>query len=206
MSVGPLQVGITGGIGSGKTTVCKVFEILNVPVYYADDRAKHLMNHDEGLKSAIIEVFGVNTYSKDGKLDRRYLSETVFASNKMVEKLNALVHPKIREDYMLWTLSYNQNPYLLREAALLVETGMYKQLDFLITVFAEVNTRIIRVLERDPHRSEKQIREIIKKQVSEGERQSKADVTLNNNGNQLLIPQILDLHDTLIKKANSLAI
>lgn len=122
-----LLVGITGGIGSGKSTVCKIFEVLSVPVYYADDRAKYLMHHDLNLVLALKDTFGTEIY-KDGQLDRALLASRVFADKVELAKLNALVHPVVAQDTIEWQMAHSAAPYTLREAALLFETGTYKSL------------------------------------------------------------------------------
>lgn len=189
-------VGITGGIGSGKSTVCEIFRTLGIPVYEADVRAKFLMQHDQKLKAQIIEAFGNESY-QNGQLDRHFLANKVFNDPKEVARINALVHPAVGQDFNSW-LSVQQAPYILKEAALLIESGSYKQLDFLINVFAPLELRIERVRQRDPQRSLKEINEIIGKQVSEERRSELADAIINNDGDTLLIPQVLELHNKLI--------
>lgn len=189
-------VGITGGIGSGKSTVCEIFKTLGIPVYDADTRAKHLMQHDESLKTEIIQTFGDESYHK-GQLNRQYLASKVFRDPDQVAKINALVHPAVTTDFNAW-IKEQQAPYVLKEAALLIESGSYKQLDFLINVFAPINLRIMRVQKRDPQRSLKEIKEIIGKQVSEEKRSELADAIINNDEHELLIPQVLKIHRRLI--------
>ena len=194
----PYQVGITGGIGSGKSLACRVFRILGIPIYEADARAKWLMNHNPELKAQLSEAFGESAYQEDGSLNRRYLAEQVFGDSDQVAKLNSLVHPKVREDGLAWAKDHADAPYILREIPLLFETGAEKTLDATITVSAPEELRIERVKTRDPQRSEKEVRGILSKQASEEERLSKADHVLYNDEKQLLLPQIIGLHEKLV--------
>ena len=132
----PILVGITGGIGSGKSTAAKLFEILGVPVYYADDRGKNLLVENTTLCRNVIREFGPESYFDDGSLNREFLAKTVFPNTELLEKLNTLVHPALVQDFENWVSANNQKPYLLKEAALLFETGSYKALDKTICVLA----------------------------------------------------------------------
>ncbi|UXX80082.1 dephospho-CoA kinase [Reichenbachiella carrageenanivorans] len=189
-------VGITGGIGSGKSTVCKIFEVLNIPVYAADDRAKFLMQYDPSLIKQITNTFGEASYS-NGTLNRSHLANVIFSNPKETEKINALVHPVVAQDFGSWR-AQQHSPYVLKEAALLIESGSYQSLDFLINVYAPIDTRIHRVQQRDPQRSIDEIKGIIDKQTSEERRTAVANAIINNDGNQLLIPQVLAIHQQLI--------
>jgi len=188
-------VGITGGIGSGKSTVCKIFETLGIPVYQADDRAKYLMQHDAQLISSIKKTFGEKSY-ENSVLNRTYLAKVIFSDAKQTAKINALVHPVVGRDFELW-LEDQSSYYVIKEAALMIESDSYKQLDFLINVFSPLETRISRIQKRDPQRSLEEINGIINKQVSEEERAKLADVIINNNNENLLIPQVLSIHKQL---------
>lgn len=195
----PLQVGITGGIGSGKSLVCRVFSLLGVPVYDSDHRAKALMTTDGILISQIKKEFGDLSYDDHG-LNRRYLAKTVFGDKVKLTKLNQLVHPRVGADYTRW-LSRQDSPYILKEAALLYESGSYQQLDRVIMVWADENVRIKRVLARDPHRTNQQVKDIIKQQWSDNEKRERADRVIYNDESLLLIPQILSLHNEFINSA-----
>ncbi len=182
-------VGVTGGIGSGKSVVCKIFECLNVPVYYADDRAKWLMRNDVDLIKGIIETFGQESYP-EGVLNTRFLSKTVFSNKDQLDRLNALVHPAVAKDVNRW-IDQNQDSFLLiKEAALLFETGSYKELDYVITVAAKEETRIRRVLARDPQRSREEIVQIMGKQMPQEEKMELADYVIDNNDDDALIRQV----------------
>ena len=187
-----LRIGITGGIGSGKSTVARIFSLLGVPVYNADERAKWLMVHDENLISNIITQFGQDSYI-DGQLNRQYLAEKVFKDELLVEKLNTLVHPAVASDFADWSSNYSSG-YVLKEAALLFETGSYNELDATILVASPIELRIKRIEKRDPQRSREQIENIISRQIAIDEALSLADYVIDNDDSKLLIPQVLGLH------------
>lgn len=187
-----LQVGITGGIGSGKSIVCKIFRTLGVPIYDADSQAKRLMTTDTGLVASIKEEFGEMSYLSNGEFNRAYLAEKAFSSNEQTKKLNALVHPAVAKDYATWA-GVQTSPYTIKEAALLIESGSYQQLDKLIVVTAPIGLRITRIKNRDPFRSESEIRNIMAKQLSDQEREASADFLIKNNESELLVAQVLEL-------------
>lgn len=189
----PKQIGITGGIGSGKSTVCKIFAALGIPIYEADSRAKWLMSNDLQLIQKIKDTFGEAAYTTDNQLDRQYIASQVFNDGDKVKLLNSIVHPKVGEDYLDWVNANQSAPYLLNEAALMYESGRYKTLDKVITVFAPVELRVQRVLARDPQRSQAEIEAIMQKQISEEEKIAKADYIIYNDNEQLVIPQVLNL-------------
>ncbi len=191
------KVGITGGIGAGKSIVSKVFKLLGIPVYDADERAKYLMNHHEELRDEIIREFGEQAY-KDGGLNRSYLATHVFNDEKKLKILNGLVHPRVGEDYRNWLNEHRLSPYTLKEAALLFEAGTYKQLDKVIFVSAPEKIRIERVLLRDPHRTADDIKKIIHTQWPEEKKKELADFVINNDNDHLVIPQILKFHNKMI--------
>jgi dephospho-CoA kinase len=190
----PLQIGITGGIGSGKSIVCKVFAALGVPVYDADSRAKAIMTTDGILVSQIKEEFGDLAYNVDGSLNRTYLSEQIFQQAGKREKLNALVHPRVAADTERWVNEHKGSKYIVREAALLFESGAYKKLDAIIVVAAPVALRIKRVRQRDPHRTEEAIQQIIETQMPEEESRERANFIIENDEAQLVLPQVIKLH------------
>jgi dephospho-CoA kinase len=190
----PLQIGITGGIGSGKSLICKIFSCLGVPVYDADSHAKELMTTDGILVSDIKKEFGVLSYSVNGGLNREYLSKQVFNDPERLRTLNNLVHPRVGIDFNRWTDQRKGHPYVLKEAALLFESGSYKSLHKVIVVYANEALRIQRVLKRDPHRTADQVRAIIRNQMPEEEKLKRADFTIRNDETTLLIPQVLSLH------------
>ncbi|HRP40094.1 MAG: dephospho-CoA kinase [Chitinophagales bacterium] len=195
-----LRVGITGGIGSGKTTACKLFEKLGVPVYYADNRAKELMVDDKQLRHSIIQNFGAESYLEDGSLNRLYLSSVVFSEEKKLELLNSLVHPVVAADSESWNsiLERKNFAYSLREAALLIETGSYKLLDKLIVVTAPEEDRIKRVMLRDGS-SEQQVKSRINAQMPDSEKLKLADFIIENTDLISLAQQVKDIHERIMK-------
>ncbi len=188
-----LQIGITGGIGSGKSLVCKIFQCLGVPVYDADSRAKALMTTDGILISGIKKEFGNLSYHTDGTLNRKHISEAAFGHPEKLKALDELVHPRVAENYSHW-VGEQSYPYVIKEAALLFEAGSYKSLDKIIVVSAPEQLRVKRVLERDPNRSEQMVRDIISSQMPESEKKNKADFVVINDESRLVIPQVVELH------------
>ena len=188
-----LSVGVTGGIGAGKSIVCSVFSILGVPVYDADIRARWLMENDPTLRQQIIEKFSKTAFIR-GRINRNWLAGEVFSNTRLLKKLNTLVHPLVRVDFAEWERLHQESPYVIKEAALLIETGSHLVLDKIVLVTAPEKERINRILERDIHRNEEQIRDIIQKQLGDEEKERHADYVLKNDGSALLIPQILQLH------------
>jgi dephospho-CoA kinase len=191
-----LKIGITGGIGSGKTTVARIFEVLGIPVYYADDAAKRIMNEDELLKQQIIKEFGPESY-EEGKLNRQYLASVVFRDKKKLAVLNALVHPATIRNSNLW-MKNQSTPYAIREAALIFESGVQGQLDYVIGVSAPVELRIGRAMERDKLTRE-QVLERMDRQINETIKMRLCDFVIVNDGKKPVIPQVLKLHEKLLK-------
>ena len=190
-----LRVGITGGIGSGKTTVARIFEVIQIPVYYADEVAKKLMNEDEALKKLIVEHFGDSSYT-GGKLNREYLASVVFSDKQKLALLNSLVHPATIRQSNLW-MKRQVTPYALREAALIFESGVQAQLDYVIGVSAPIELRIQRAMKRDGLTRE-QVQERIRRQINENIKMKLCDFIIINDGLIPLIPQVLKLHEKLI--------
>lgn len=199
----PMQIGITGGIGSGKSLICQIFNRLGVPSYDADSRAKWMMDHDPELRASIQSEFGHDAYLPDGSLNRDLISKLIFNESPKIEILNRIVHPAVGQDYLLWAEQNNNNAYLLKEAALIFESGSNKLLDRVITVFAPVDIRIERVLTRDRNRDRDQVKSIISKQWPEEERQAHADFIIRNDNTTLVIPQVLKIHHELILQAKN---
>lgn len=197
----PLLIGITGGIGSGKSTVCKIFEVLGVPIYYADDRGKQLLTENEMLVEQVKSEFGVQSYTSDGNLNRSYLADIVFSKPAKLEKLNSLVHPAVAQDFKVWVESKSDCPYVLKEAALLFETTSYKSLNEVICVYASKKTRIERVLLRDLQRTLEQVEQIMGQQTSDGVRKKLSTYAIQNDSDSLLIPQVMKVHKAILKSA-----
>ena len=196
----PYLLGITGGIGSGKSTVSKIFEVLGVKIYQSDDMAKYLMENDNKLISSIINYFGKESYI-DGKINKEYISKNVFYDKEKLKTINNLVHPVVINDFKKWCLINKNEKILIKEAALLFASKSYKELDFIICVYAEKKLRISRILKRDSYRTKDQIEHIIKSQLTDKESFEKADYILENNEKSLLLPEVIDLYEKIRKKA-----
>lgn len=192
-----IKVGLTGGIGSGKTTVAKVFETLGIPVYYADDQTKYLMNNNEGLKTSIIKHFGDDVYKK-GELDRKYLASIVFNNKEKLELLNSLTHPLTIRDAEEW-MTRQTTPYIIKEAALLFESGAAERLDYIIGVYAPQHIRVKRVMERDNLPVE-EIMKRISRQIDEEMKMKLCNFVITNNDQQLVIQQVLELHKKFLSE------
>lgn len=194
-----IKAGITGGIGSGKTTACKLFEQLGVPVYYADDRAKYLMQNEPFVIDAIMRAFGNDVYT-DGTLNRKLLADRAFGDKDKVAKLNSIVHPAVFLDNDKWLAEQQKknHAYVLKEAALLIETGSYKKLDKLIVVTAPEDVRIERIRARDNSTVE-EVRARIQHQLPEEEKIKLADFVITNSGDiSLLQQQVQAIHEQLL--------
>lgn len=189
-----LQIGVTGGIGSGKSTVTRLFNCLGIPVYDADSHAKKLMTTDGILINGIREEFGNLAYDAAGRLDSRYIASQVFNDPERLKRLNQLVHPRVFQDHENWLGAQRSKnvPYVVKEAALLLESGA-KLPDHVVVVTAPVELRMKRVMARDK-RDPAQVRQIMDRQLSEEQMIARADAVIVNDENSLLIPQVLELH------------
>jgi len=193
-----LKIGITGNIGSGKTTVSKIFEVLGIPVFYADDEAKKVMINDAVLVDELKQTFGAEAYFADGSLNRKYIAGIVFNNTTELEKLNAIVHPATFRAFDNWQKQYTDVPYILKEAALLFESDSYKLCDKTIMVTAPLDLRIERVMLRD----KLDRAEILKREYRQftGEKKlALADFSIKNDNTELVIPQVLALHEQFIR-------
>lgn len=197
-----LKVAITGGIGSGKSTICKMFEILGIPIYHADARAKELMVTDENLIQKIKNLFGEEAYLEDGSLNRAYIANIVFKDKKILEQLNAIVHPAVFVDTDQWHHSQSGVPYTLKENAILFESGGHQLVDKTILVVAPEEVRIQRVIDRDDT-TEEAVRDRISKQLPDEEKIKLADFVILNDGKAPLVSQVLRVHDALIQLNNT---
>jgi len=197
-----LKIGITGGIGSGKTTVSKVFEVLEIPVFYADDLAKSVMQTDELLVESIKKTFGSEAYNADQALNRKYLADIVFNDEQKLAKLNQLVHPAVFRAFDAWLAVQRKVPYILKEAALLFESGSYKLCDKNILVTAPEELKIKRVMQRD-NISAGEVKARMNKQFTEAQGIKLADFIIRNDEEYLLIPQVMRLHEELVNGQNS---
>ena len=190
-----LKIGITGGIGSGKTTVAQVFEVLGIPVYNADKAAKRLMNEDEALKEKIKQQFGNDVY-KNEKLDNKHLAQIVFSSEEKLNILNSMVHPATINDANAWMLKQS-TPYTLKEAALLFESGAAELLDYVIGVWAPAPLRLQWVMQRD-NSSREEVMARMNRQMDEDIKMKLCNFIITNDEQQLLIPQVIALHEKLL--------
>lgn len=199
----PLQIGITGGIGSGKSVVCKLFSCLGIPVYNADSRAKWLTNHNPQIIESVIALLGSESYTKEGLYNTSYVSSLVFKNDDLLKKLNAIIHPVVMQDTTDWVGSHARSPYVVKEAAIMNRAGDGNALDYVVVVEAPLELRVARILQRDK-RSEEEIRSIVKRQVSDDERKQVADFFIYNDEESALIPQVLKLHEvfTVGKRLN----
>jgi dephospho-CoA kinase len=188
-----LNIGLTGGIGSGKSTCAAIFKELGVPIYNSDDEAKRLMISDESLMAGLIEIFGQAAYLSDGKLNRSHLSSQIFNNKKLLQQMNALVHPAVRADAQRWVSAHQNKPYVIQEAAILFETGAYKAFDKMILVTAEEELRIDRVMKRD-NIDRASVLARISNQLPEQDKIGLADFIIYNDGSKGLITQIIEVH------------
>jgi dephospho-CoA kinase len=199
MSGKPLKIGITGGIGSGKTLVSKIFSLLDIPVYNADARARFIMNTDEEVIEKVKDTFGEEAFQND-MLNSAFVSRQVFNDEEKLRRLNSFVHPKVAIDFKSWVAEFSKSPYILKEAALLYEAGSYKDLDKIIVISSPTELRIKRVLHRDPQRTEAAVKAIIAKQWADEEKVKRADYVIVNDDKNMVIPQVLKLHQEFSNK------
>ena len=192
-----LKIGLTGNMGSGKTTVSKIFEILGIPVFYADDEAKNVMVTDNQLVDDIRSAFGEPAYFSDGTLNRKHISAIVFNNKAELAKLNSIVHPAVFRAFDTWLKNHSHSAYVVKEAALLFESDSYKLCDYTIMVQAPGEQRVKRVMERDGLTRE-EVERRNSNQFSEEKKTELADHTIKNDETQLVIPQVLALHQVFL--------
>jgi len=195
-----MKLGITGGIGSGKTSVCKVFNVLGIPVFSADPEAREIMDNDRKIRRAINEIVGKNIYP-GGKLGRMELASLIFNDRDLLEKVNSLVHPVVFEHFNRWA-EKQTTPYVIMEAAILFESGASKLVDRVATIVAPVEERISRVTRRNKLNRE-QVMERIKNQMTDDQRIKMSDYVINNSENDMIIPVILRINEDLLTHLNS---
>ncbi len=194
----PLIVGLTGGIGSGKSTVCEVFKHLQIPVYDSDTEAKRLMQENPDLISFLKKEFGEHIFDKKGKLQRKQLAALVFQDKGKLQKLNGAVHPAVYQDFIQW-VKKQESPYVLKESALISKKDqMPVPYDLIVAVLAPEALRLQRVIRRD-QTEEEQVKKRMRHQISDAERKAQADYILINDEEHLLLPQILDLHKKIMQ-------
>jgi dephospho-CoA kinase len=190
----PIQVGVTGGIGSGKSVVCRIFQCLGISIYEADERARWLTNHDPLIRQEVTDLLGPQSYAEDGSYNRPYVASRVFSNASLLQQLNQIIHPRVFADTDQWLRRHQASPYVIKEAALMNKAGDKNTLDYVVVVTAPLELRIARVRARD-HRADSEIRAIIERQVSEDARLKLADFVVENDSHSALIPQVLHLHD-----------
>lgn len=192
-------VGLTGGIGSGKTTILNCFKSYGIPVYIADYEAKALMNRSKVIRRKLIALFGESAY-KDEKLNRSYLSSQIFNNKSLLAKMNAIVHPKVASHFKNWLKKQNA-PYIIKEAAIIFENNLENQYDFIITVVADENLRIERVMKRDGTSREK-VMSIIRNQLSDEEKVKRSNFVITNNDLTKAKNEALEIHQQILQRIN----
>ena len=191
-----IKIGLTGGIGSGKTLVSKVFSQFGIPVFNADYNAKLILNQDIEVISEITKHFG-DLYSLEG-INKEKFASIIFNNPKDLKKVNAIIHPKVLEYFNSWVTKQQNADYIIKEAAILFESNTHKDLDMTINVHADELVRINRVVKRDKSTIEN-VKSRIKNQISDNDRINIADFTIYNNGDRMLLPQILEIHNKILK-------
>ena len=194
-----LRVGITGGIGSGKTTVCKLFELQGIAIFYADQEAKKAMSTDQQLMSDIRTQFGNDIYSSEGTLNRSKLASIVFNDDRQLAMLNSIVHPAVFRLFDEW-VDQQTSAYVIKEAALLFESNSYKDCHSTILVKSPELMRISRVVKRD-RITEQDVLKRMAKQLGDNEKEKLSEYVIINDERTLIIPQVLDLHSEFLKRA-----
>jgi len=191
------KVGLTGGIGSGKSFVARVFESLDIPVYYSDKEAKSLMYKDKVLKDSIKALLGIKAYHNNGRPNRSYIASKIFNDKKLLNKINALVHPAVKRDFELWA-NRQKSLYVLEESALLFEIKSQSFFEKIILVIADEDVRVARVMKRDKT-TQKAVMSRISKQLKDDKKIPLADFIVDNNGNKSILQQVLKIHKKILK-------
>ncbi len=191
-------IGLTGGIGSGKTTVAEIFKVLGIPIYNSDQRAKYLMNHSPELIAKIKANFGEESY-KNNTLNREYIASVIFHDKTKLQTINNIVHPAVAKDFEQWANKQTTAPYIIKESAILIESGGHQHVDKIIVVTAPTNLRIKRVQQRD-NATKKEVEARLNNQMSDKERKTYADYLINNDSKQSLIKQVLIIHKSILEE------
>lgn len=195
-----IKLGVTGGIGSGKTSVCRVFNVLGIPVFSADQEAREIMENEGGIIRRINTITGKNLY-RDGSLNRKELATLIFNNNVLLEKVNALVHPVVVDHFNKWEKEQS-SPYVIMEAAILFESGASKYMDRIATIIAPKEERVERVVQRSGLTKE-QVLERMRNQLNDDERIKRSDYVINNSENDMIIPSILKIHELILTFINT---
>lgn len=198
-----LKIGLTGSIGSGKSTIAKVFSLLGVPVYLSDIEAKRFLD-DHAVVQLIAEKFGVQIINAEGKIDRVQLASIVFNDKTHLKWLNSIIHPMVRRHFFDWVESMKHHPYIIQESAIMLETGFSSYFHKVIVVTCPLEERINRVLSRDKM-TRQQIMERMQNQWTEELKVEKADILIDNSDYSLAVPQIISVHEKIIEEAHNFA-
>jgi dephospho-CoA kinase len=195
------KIGITGGIGSGKSTVCRLFKNLGVPVFIADVEGKKILNEEKEVKKVVKEQFGSDMYTADGSIDRLRMAQLVFNDPRELERLNQIVHPKVQEVFEEWVMEQEHAPYVIKEAAILFESGAYYVLDKIVNVFAPKEQRIKRIMKRDGS-SREDVLKRMRFQYSDEQRNQLSDyIIMNEDGDEdNILPQVMTLHEIFLNE------
>lgn len=196
-----VKIGVTGNMGSGKSTVCSIFEQLGWPVYYSDIRAKWLMNNQDQLKKGIIDLLGSESYLVDGKVNRPFVSNKIFNAPDLLQKLNHLVHPAVKDDFNNWCLGNKKYKYLVKESALIFEAQLQNDLDVIVVVSTPLNTAVKRVMKRD-HLSKEHVLKKLKNQMPEEEKKKLADFVINNEDSKNLVKNTMEVYRLIRQNYN----
>lgn len=192
------QIGLTGGLGAGKSVIARVFKAMGIPVYDSDLAARRLMEKNSHLREGLIALFGEEVFDADGRLERKKITSQVFENEELLASLNALVHPAVKTDYLMWINKQDSScAYVIREAAIMLETGLYHDLDSIILIDAPEELRIQRVMKRDG-RSREEIKAILSRQWIAEKKRAFASFIINNDGTELILPIIIKIHQQLI--------
>jgi dephospho-CoA kinase len=197
----PVKIGITGGIGAGKSIVCKILEIIGIPVYQADKESKKLLETDPEVVERVKALLGNEAYSSGDKANRSYISSVVFNHPEKLKKLNDILHPAVSKHFLEWVSIQTNKPVLAKEAAIMFESGSDKEMDLIIVVTAPEALRIQRVKQRDG-KSEEEIRKIMKEQLPEEEVIKKSNFVIVNDDHRLLVPQVIALIERISGNAS----
>jgi dephospho-CoA kinase len=196
-----LKVAVTGGIGSGKSVVCKIFRALNIPVFDADTESKNILNNNKKVRDQLIKLFGNNIYDNQNKINRQKLSSIIFTDKSKILEVNSIVHPYVIMHYNDWLNVNVQFKYTILETAILFESGYEKLMDYIITVFAPENIRISRTIERD-NCEKSTVLEKMRNQINDEIKVQKSHCIIYNDDKQLVIPQILEINNQLVQLSN----
>ncbi len=193
-----LKVGVTGGIGSGKSTVCRVFQVLGVPVYYADVRARELSGKHPDIIAGYKTILGEEAYSADGSLNRTFVAAKIFSDERLLKRVNQMVHPVVQHDFISWTKQFDA-PFVIEEAAVLFENGGYHHLDKIILITAPLHIRIQRVVNRDGV-TPAMVKRRMERQWSDAQKVPLSDYVIHNDDHVLIMPQVLEVYEAIMQK------